>query len=82
MKHIVMILTNWPDPETMEYSGIAYHDRGDALREAIEARTDSRVKYAWVRGIEEKSRYIKKWDIFKDTLNGINSNSAADHRTT
>lgn len=69
MKHIVMVMTNWPDPETMEYSGIAYHDRGDALREAVEARTDPHVKYAWIRGVDEDPRPVKEWNIFKDTLN-------------
>lgn len=68
MKHIVMIMTNWPDPETMEYTGIAYHDRGDALREAAEARTDDRVKYAWVRGVEEDPRPVRRWNIFKDKI--------------
>lgn len=68
MKHVVMILTNWPDPETMEYSGIAYHDRGDALREAMEARTDDHVKYAWIRGVDEDPRPVKEWNIFKDRL--------------
>ena len=82
MKYIVMVLTNWPDPETVEYSGTAFHDRGDALREVTEARTDPHVKYAWVREVEEEPRLVREWNIIKDTLNGINSNSAIDHRTT
>jgi len=68
MKHVVMIMTNWPDPETYEYSGIAYHDRGDAYREMTEARTDDRVKYAWIRSVDEEPRQVRQWNIFKDKL--------------
>lgn len=75
MKHIVMILTNWPDPETVEYSGIAYHDRSDALREAAEARTDPHVKYSWIRDVEEKPRPLKEWNIFKDRI-GVTTNGS------